>query len=318
MRFTFTDEQTAMGDLVRQALAECCPPGRVRAASVETPTQLWPELAALGIVAVELPEDLGGLGLGPCEWILPLEAAGYHGLPLPLAETLALLPALVSSGRTDLAQAVGEGRAQVALLPAGGFAQGADDAEAIFEVDGPRLYERVDLSTPQRQPSVDPTRRLFSVDGRRVPVSADGHAVFDRAALATAAQLLGLSRRMLDMAVAYAKARRQFGKPIGAFQAVQHHLADALLAVEFAAPLVYRAAWALSQDDPDAVVDISAAKAAASDAARTARKKALQVHGAIGFAHECDLQLYLLRAIALEAAWGDAAWHRARVGDCIL
>jgi len=123
---------------------------------------------------------------------------------------------------------------------------------------------------------------------------------------------------MLDLTVAYVAERRQFGVPVGSFQAVKHHLADARLALEFARPLVYRAAWSLTHGADGTPVHVSMAKATASDAAHQAGRAALQCHGAIGYSYEYDLHLFLKRAWALEATWGDAPWHRARVGRAIL
>jgi alkylation response protein AidB-like acyl-CoA dehydrogenase len=140
----------------------------------------------------------------------------------------------------------------------------------------------------------------------------------ERAALAAAAQLVGLSRRMLDMTVAYAKDRVQFGKPIGAQQAVKHRLANALIQQEFARPLVYRAAWALSTGQPDVELSVSMAKIYAGEAAKFVAKECLQVHGAIGYTIECDLHMWMKRAWALAASYGDAAYHRARVGRHIF
>jgi alkylation response protein AidB-like acyl-CoA dehydrogenase len=123
---------------------------------------------------------------------------------------------------------------------------------------------------------------------------------------------------MLDTAVAYVKARHQFGKPVGSFQAVKHHLADALVAIEMAAPAVYRAAHSLAHRDVDRSTHASMAKALASDAAPLVARKALQCHGAIGYAFENDLQLWMKRTWALAATWGDAAWHRERVGRALF
>jgi alkylation response protein AidB-like acyl-CoA dehydrogenase len=131
--------------------------------------------------------------------------------------------------------------------------------------------------------------------------------------VATAAELLGLSERMITMAADYAKERHQFGRPIGGFQAVKHLLAGAQVKLEFARPLVYGAAWALDEDVPTASRASSTAKAYASDAATEAARVALQVHGAIGYTWECDLHLFLKRAWALSEAWGSAADHRAAV-----
>jgi len=140
----------------------------------------------------------------------------------------------------------------------------------------------------------------------------------ERASLATAAQLIGVSRRMLDMTVQYAKDREQFGKPIGAQQAVKHRLANALIEQEFARPLVYRAGWSMATKADDAEVCVSLAKIYAGEAAKFVAKEALQIHGAIGYTIECDLHMWMKRAWALSAAHGDAAYHRERVGRHIL
>jgi alkylation response protein AidB-like acyl-CoA dehydrogenase len=139
----------------------------------------------------------------------------------------------------------------------------------------------------------------------------------DRGAWGAAAQLVGLGQRMLDLTVAYVSEREQFGVPIGSFQAVKHQLADALRDLAFARPAVYRAAHSLATRSPDRRRDVSMAKALASDAARGVGRAALQCHGAIGYTVEHDLHLYLKRTWALAVAWGDASWHRDRVGAAI-
>jgi alkylation response protein AidB-like acyl-CoA dehydrogenase len=168
--------------------------------------------------------------------------------------------------------------------------------------------------------AVDGSRRLAAVtgSGTRVGDAAAFRVAFDRGVLGISAQLVGLTRRMLDMTVEYVAERRQFGAPVGSFQAVKHHLADARIALEFARPLVYRAAWSVSEGDAEAPVHVSMAKAAAGDAALITARKALQCHGAIGYSYEHDLHLFMKRAWALATAWGDAAFHRARVGRAIL
>jgi hypothetical protein len=138
------------------------------------------------------------------------------------------------------------------------------------------------------------------------------------AALAVAAQLLGVGEHLLDQSVGYAKARRQFGRPIGEYQAVKHALADVRVALDFARPLVYVAALALAGPTAEATRDVAAAKVAASDAAYNAARTALQVHGAIGYTAEYDLGLWITRARALTGAWGTAAEHRATVLDALV
>ncbi len=122
----------------------------------------------------------------------------------------------------------------------------------------------------------------------------------------------------IDMAVRYACQRKQFGVPIGSFQAVKHMLADLQVRLEYARPVVYRAAHSVARAARCRSVDVSMAKAAASEAAVKAARAALQVHGAIGYTWEQDLHVWMRRAWSLELAWGSGAWHRARVAEAVL
>jgi alkylation response protein AidB-like acyl-CoA dehydrogenase len=143
--------------------------------------------------------------------------------------------------------------------------------------------------------------------------------LFDRGVLGVSAQLLGVAQHLLDVTVAYATEREQFGQPIGGFQAIKHHLTNVLLKLEFARPVVYRAAWTVARGPAaDRPVHVSMAKAYAADAAELAAKTAIQVHGAIGYTFEFDLHLWMKRAWALSGQWGDPAWHRRRVREALL
>nr|BFE78665.1 hypothetical protein GCM10020093_012660 [Planobispora longispora] len=184
------------------------------------------------------------------------------------------------------------------------YALDADAADLVLVVDGDELRAAVPGTV---RTSLDPARRLFSVEAGTAPVSgpavrAAAGAAFDLGALACAAQLAGVGRRLLEVTVEYAGTRRQFGRPIGGFQAVKHQLADVLVALEYARPLVHGAA--LAYGSPDFSRDVSAAKAAASDAAYAAARTALQVHGAIGYTDEYDPSLWIRKARALRSAWG--------------
>ena len=171
--------------------------------------------------------------------------------------------------------------------------------------------------------TVDRGRRAATVDWQPTPetvVTDDPAAVaraLDRGAFGAAALLVGLGQRMLDLTVAYVTERRQFGVPIGSFQAVKHHLADALKELAFARPAVHRAAHSLATDADTRARDVSMAKAMASDAAWFVGRQALQCHGAIGYTVEHDLQLYLKRTWALAQSWGTPSQHRTRVAESI-
>jgi alkylation response protein AidB-like acyl-CoA dehydrogenase len=123
---------------------------------------------------------------------------------------------------------------------------------------------------------------------------------------------------MLDLGIDHGAQRKQFGKPIGSFQAVKHLLADVAVKIEFARPVVWRAAYGLSRNDPRAAVQVSHARLAAGDAALLAARRSLQVHGAMGYTWESDLQMFMKRAWALDAAWGDRAFHKTRVAAHLL
>jgi hypothetical protein len=177
---------------------------------------------------------------------------------------------------------------------------------------------RVIMTTPEKNtslPSVDPSRPLslvsYDPDGPATTlVPCDPELFLSRALLSQSAQLIGLGQQALDLAVSYAKDRFQFGKPIGSYQAIKHHLATVAVHLEFALPCVYRAAVALDEESPLAHYYGSLAKAMAGEAAMVAVETSLQVHGAIGYTVECDLHRYLRRVLSLEAAWGNAQHHR--------
>jgi alkylation response protein AidB-like acyl-CoA dehydrogenase len=138
------------------------------------------------------------------------------------------------------------------------------------------------------------------------------------AAVGAAAEMLGASRKSLEMSVDYAKVRKQFGQFIGQFQAVKHKLAEMLELVENAHAAVYYAAWALDADAPDAAMAASVAKSTVNVAARKVCGDAIQVHGGIGYTWEYDLHLYFKRAKHLEPLYGDTDFHRERVLQEVL
>jgi alkylation response protein AidB-like acyl-CoA dehydrogenase len=195
--------------------------------------------------------------------------------------------------------------------------------------DGRRhLVERdAEGVTVTPETAIDPTRRFSSVrlDGVRVPVAdtlpgeeADYHPVFFRLCVALAAESTGIAQRTMEMAVSYAKDRQQFGRPIGAYQAVSHRCAQMLLETENARSAVYGAAWAADAEPESLPLAASMAKAYASDAGWRVPDASIQVHGGIGFTWEHDLHFFLKRGRSNAAIFGDAKWHRERVADAVL
>jgi alkylation response protein AidB-like acyl-CoA dehydrogenase len=335
MRFAFTEEQQQFRDSAREVLRRRCPASAVRQAWANPSGRvpgLWAELAEVGIVGMTAPEAARGLGMTELDWVLVFEESGRVALPEPLIETTAVaVPLLAELGDAALVERwlplVCSGRAAISVgLPLAPHV--LYRTELVVLAGAGELHavpgDRVELWP---RPAVDRSRRLYVADWQPAPdtclaagsrcVGAVGRAS-DRGALAAAAQLLGLAGHLLEATVDYATVRRQFRRPIGAFQAVKHQLADAHVAVEFARPLVYRAAYSLAHGGADGAVHVSMAKAAASEAALGAARVALQCHGAVGYSFEYDLHLWMKRVWALAATWGDAAWHRRRVADQLL
>jgi alkylation response protein AidB-like acyl-CoA dehydrogenase len=321
MQFAFTEDQLAIAEAARKLLVDCCSPAELRSLVTKGSSQDAERLAAIsqmGLFGMLAPEASGGLGLKSADFAPIAELAGYVALPEPLVEHAGIaVPLLVSvsDDRGWLATAGGE-RLVAVGSPLSPFVLDADTAAALLLPDGDDIHlleaKAVRLV---REESIDPLRRLYRVEWKPSPATRVGRGwtqAVDLGALWTAGQLIGLAQRAVDMAVGYAKQRKQFGKPIGSYQAVKHLLANAQVKIEFARP-VYHAAAAEVGAGPAAQVRVSHAKLAAGQAADTAMRAALQVHGAMGYTWECDLHFYLKRALALGFSWGDASYHRARV-----
>ncbi|HWA53323.1 MAG TPA: acyl-CoA dehydrogenase family protein [Solirubrobacterales bacterium] len=205
----------------------------------------------------------------------------------------------------------------------------AADFLLVATADGRRHLVEADAEGVSVSPSttIDLTRRLYSVrfDGVRVaaedslPAAGEDYfQVFFRICVALAAESTGIAQRTMEMAVAYAKDRQQFGRPIGSYQAVSHRCAQMLLETENARSAVYGAAWAADAEPESLPRAASMAKAYASDAGWRVPDASIQVHGGIGFTWEHDLHFFLKRGKANAAMFGDAKWHRERVADAVL
>jgi alkylation response protein AidB-like acyl-CoA dehydrogenase len=176
-------------------------------------------------------------------------------------------------------------------------------------------------------PAMDATRKLYEVEFDSVAAELLAHGSAARKALERAldiatvglvAEMTGGMQRLLDMTVEYAKTRKQFGRPIGEFQAVQHQCADMLVYTESSRSAAYYAAYAMQEGIPEAHIAVSVAKAYASEAYREVGNRAIQVHGGMGFTWENDAHLFYRRAKASEVAFGDAAFHRERIAKTVV
>jgi alkylation response protein AidB-like acyl-CoA dehydrogenase len=332
MRFALTDDQAALRDAVRDLLGRECKPAVVRAAweggtAAPPVAAAWAKLAEMGVLGAAVPEEAGGLGLGACDVVPLLEEAGRVALPLPIVETAFVgAPLLAAVGDEDAVGRLIEGELLVACaLDGADEVPWAGDAGLILVAErpgGPVARIAASGAALDAAESIDGARRVAVLTDRAAAEELgasdeDCLAAWQRGALGAAAQLIGLSRQLLAMSVAYAEERRQFGVPIGTFQAVKHHLANALLGVEFAAPAVLRAAWSLDTGAATADRDVAMAKALASDAAERVAATALQAHGAIAYTTEYDLHLFAKRVWAGSRSWGTAEWQRARVATAI-
>lgn len=332
MDFRFTDEQLMMADMVRGLLGERCSPAdlrRLMGSGEQRDAGRWTALVELGLQGVLVPENAGGLGLSEADFVLVAEACGHAALPEPLVENAGVaMPLLAALSRDSRSAAILEralaGEITIAVAhPANPFVADADTAGAILFVhdDAVHLCEAGAVSLVP-QPSIDPFRRLATIGDRPSPATEIATVAeaapaldeaFDRGALFTAAQLVGIAQRAVELAVAYANDRNQFGKPIGSYQAVKHLLATAQVKIEFARPVLYAAAAEAQHGDAHSRARISHARLAAAEAADLACRTAVQVHGAMGYSWEVDVHFFLKRALALASWWGSRRLHLDRV-----
>ena len=373
MHFAFTQEQEELRESARGFLAEHSSPEQVRRAmesDLGYDPEVWRRIATeVGWPAVVIPEEYGGLGLGPVELVALLEEMGSALLCAPFFSTVclggtALLAAGTEAQKREHLPAVAEGRTRIALAwtEAGG-AWGATGIRALARREGDGFVLRgakrfvldghcadlfiiaarregstgedgvslfiVTPDTPGLErralPTMDQTRRQSEIVLRdvRVPASAlmgtEGRGwsalgrTLDLAAVALSAEQVGGAQRCLDLSVAYAKQRVQFGRPIGSFQAIKHICADMMIAVESARSASYYAACVAAEGREDLSTVASLAKVACSEAYFHCAAESIQVHGGVGFTWEYDVHLYFKRARSTEVFLGDPAYHRERV-----
>jgi alkylation response protein AidB-like acyl-CoA dehydrogenase len=296
----------------------------------ESGRAVWRSLAGAGVSGMAVPREFGGLAAQPADLLIACEELGHHGLPGPVAESLAAVPRLLSAvAMTSGSEATRSGQlgswltglaggeliATVSAPPLLPFAANADVADLILLAE-PGVLRLARAGTTHH--SLYAARTLAEVTGAEViaegpRVTAGLRSALELGTIACAAQLLGASRALLELTARYAQHRVQFGRPIGSFQAVKHQLADVLIQLELARPLLFGAAISLADESADAPRDVSAAKVACARAANLAGRAALQVHGAIGYTAEHDVSQWLTLIRALGPAWGSQAMHKARV-----
>ncbi len=311
MDFDLTDDQKEIKRVAKELLAARSSFAKVREAAeaAEYDGALWQELRELGWPGIAVAEEYGGQGLGAVELAVLLEELGYACAATPYLST-AVAAAVIQSAGTPEQQArwlpeLASGESTGAIGTADLMADGVGAAVAVV-IDGADAYL---IESPQAEAliTIDSTRRYATVTGDGEPLGAHAAA---RIHAAIAAEVVGISQRALDMTLEYVKDRKQFGVPVGSFQAVSHRCAQMLLHTESARSTAYYAAWA-ADADPDRLAEGSAlAAAAAADGGREVTASAIQAHGGIGFTWEADVHWLYKRAQLDTAMLGGARRHR--------
>jgi alkylation response protein AidB-like acyl-CoA dehydrogenase len=327
MDFGLSAEQREIQRTARELLAERARAERVRehAEARRSDAELWRELRELGWPGIAIAEQYGGQGLGLVELGILCEELGRAVAPVPFLPSVLAACAIAHAGSPAQRErwlpglaagerigALGSAARGVAELVVGG---GGADVLVLLEGDGTRV---LDASDAQVEPveAIDPTRsaaRVTAGEGAGETLAGDVAGGVERARVAVAAELVGVCERALEMTVAYVKERRQFGVPVGAYQAVSHRCAQMLLDTERARSLTAYAAWTADADPPALPEAAAMAKAAASDAGREVTASAIQAHGGIGFTWEADVHWLYKRAQLDAALLGGGACQRARL-----
>jgi len=332
MDFTFSEEQRMMAAALRELATDLCSSQALRAVfdgDHSAGEERWQRLAELGLFGVLAPPGAGGMGLCAADFVLLAEETGRAALPEPLMEQAALAAPLLAEVAGEVVAAallprLASGAARVAVAhPQNPYASVPPGVThwLLCAADAVTLASAEEVEAlPAR--SVDAGRRLCEPRLRagRGRLLAGGDAaraatgrLLNRGAVHTAAQCLGVAERMLELAAAYAKERVQFGRPIGANQAIKHHLANVAVKLEFARAVVYAAVTRVDEVDARAPAAVSHAKLAAGAAADLAARTAIQVYGAMGYSWEVDLHFYMKHAWALAGSWGDGNFHARRL-----
>jgi len=332
MNFDFTEDQQTIKRTAHELLAARFKPERLRelAESGLDDTEAFAELVELGWPGIAVSEAHGGQGLGLVELVILQEELGYALAPLPFLSSVAAALVLEHAGSDEQRERWltpllgGGGRGTLGLARDGHAplvpdASGADFVILVDEVSGEgRIYHGEDIDVQPLQ-TIDLTRRFAAATAGAGgdPLSGDVAGGVARAAVALAAESVGIAQRMMEEAVAYAKDRRQFGQPIGVHQAVSHRCAQMLLETESARSATYYAAWTADHEPSTFPLAAASAKAYASDAGARVTASALQVLGGIGFTWEHDLHFFLKRAWTDARLYGSASEQRERVAAAI-
>jgi alkylation response protein AidB-like acyl-CoA dehydrogenase len=325
MNFDFSDDQQAIKRTAKDLLADRFKLERVRelAEAGTYDDDAWKELCDLGWPGIFIDEQYGGQGLGIVELIILMEELGYTLAPVPFLSNAAAGLMIQAAGSDEQKQRWLPGIASGEARGAAGLVRG-DEAKLVPDGESAEVIvlcadggvSVVERSAADVEPvaTMDSTRRYARVRaGGGEPLPGEVGPGVGAGLLAVSAELTGVAQRAMEMAVEYARDRKQFGRPIGAYQAVSHRCAQMLLETEGARSATYYGAWTADAQPEELELAASMAKAYSSDAGWRVCSSSLQVHGGIGFTWEHDLHFFLKRAKVDALLWGSASEHRDRV-----
>jgi alkylation response protein AidB-like acyl-CoA dehydrogenase len=316
MDFDLTEDQREIKSVAHELLGARSPLAKVRQAADagQYDAVLWNEIVELGWPGIAVAERYGGQDLGAVELAVLLEELGYACASTPLLSTVVAAAAIQAGGSDEQRERWLPGLVTGEITAGVGSAElivDGHDADVVVLIDGDAASV-LSGATTEALVTIDPTRRYarLASDG-----DEDGEALADGAAArvraAVAAEVVGLSQRALDMTLEYVKDRKQFGVPVGSFQAVAHRCAQMLLHTESARSTAYFAAWAADAEPSRLAEGAALAAAAAATAGREVTASAIQAHGGIGFTWEADVHWLYKRGEVDRALLGGVGPHLA-------
>ncbi len=352
-KIALTEMQADLRDQAMRFCAEKSPVSRVRELVTDErgfDQDVWDEMAALGWLGIALPEEHGGLGLEMADVVPIVEAMGKHLMNSPYMSTTLAAQAILAGGseaqKAEWLPKIAEGMAATVALfePSGAwnladvegqskvFVENFDTAEIVVMTvrhsDQTRLaiLPRDRITKARRETIIDETKRSYTLTVPKVseadlmPTDLTASALErleKTAGLLQAAEYAGAAQACIDYTVDYLQNRTQFGKPIGAYQALKHPTVDAFIESEKARSLTYAAATHFEKQG-DGEIAVRMANVQGEKALSYAADRSIQFHGGFGFTYDCDAQLYRRRAMYLASQYGDAAYHRAKLADLLL
>ena len=352
-KIALTEMQGELRDQAMRFCADKSPMSRVRDLLTDArgfDADVWAEIGQLGWLGIAIPEEHGGLGLDMADVVPVVEAMGKQLMAGPYVSTTLAAQAILAGGSEAqkaewLPKIAGGMAATVALFEPSGawdlasvegetkvFVQDLQAAELVVTTvrhDGRTrlaLIPRERITGARRETVIDETVRSYTfpvpdvAEADLTPVEPTTTAlerVERTAGLLQSALYAGAAQACIDYTVDYLQTRTQFGKPIGAYQALKHPTVDAFIESEKARSLLYAAATHFELQG-DGEIAVRMANAQGEKALSFAADRSIQFHGGFGFTYDCDAQLYRRRAMFLASQFGDAAFHRARLAELLL